>query len=261
MERDEAISLLTELLKDMEIMREKNLALEQATLKRQNFLINFQTKLDVFDAAHKDIYISEKIGPEPVRPKGLLKLALPVYLVKKSQFEKALTEYRKQYTLAEKAYCFDYQSTRAELQIAAEQETKDAVAAVDAEYQRAHQAYKDVASRVSGNTIISEKYKNSEILSAIIDYLRDGRADTLKEAINLWHDEDRKRIEMEREEEHRSEMLRLERERLMAAQEAAEYQRMAYYAAQAASESAKEAADEAHHLSYDISYATWDDDT
>lgn len=245
MNKADSIKHLTSLLNDLEMQREKGLVLKQAILNKDKVLHNFQTRLDVFDETHKAIYIQEKIGLEPIKPKGLLKLAFPMYLAKKAQYEKSIAEYGKQYALAEKAYYFDYQSIRSELQITAEQEKNEATSAVEAEHLRADQAYKAVTSRINNNTIISDKYKNPKTVSVIIDYLRDGRADSLKEAINLWHDEERKRIEMEKEEEHRSEMIRLEQERLRAAQEAAEYQRMAYYAAQDAAASAKEAADEA----------------
>ncbi len=257
MDKQESVNQLISLLKDLEAQRREKNALDRAISNRQSVLNTFRSKLESFDDSHKSSYIADKIGSEPIKPRGLIKLAVPIYMAKKSKYEKAIAEYRKQYPLAEKAYYYDYQAERAALQETAEQEKKDAVAAAEAEYRRADQAYKEYSNSVRTNTIISEKYKKIEIVSILIDYLRDGRADSLKEALNLWHDEELKRVEMEKAEAHRAEMLRIEQERLEAAQEAAEYQRLAYYAAQDAADSAKEAAEEASRAANDVSYSVW----
>lgn len=259
MDKQATINQLITLKKDLETQRHEKDLLDRAISIRNSIQYTFRTRLDLFDETHKSAYISDMIGSEPIKPRGLIKLAVPVYLVKKSNYDKAIVEYRKQYALAEKAYYFDNQSTRADLQETAEKEKREAIAAAEAEYQRSDLAYKETSSRVIANTIVSEKYKSIEIVTALIDYLRDGRADTLKEAINLWHDEERKRVEMERAEAHRAEMLRIEQERLEAAQEAAEYQRLAYYAAQDAADSAKEAAEEARRAANDVSYSVWNE--
>lgn len=257
MDKQEAVKQLLVLLTDLESQRREKAALDRARTNLNSIQYSFRTKLDSYDERNKAAYISQKIGEEPVKPKGLIKLAVPVYMAKKSKYEKAIVEYRKQYALAEKAYYYDNQEKRAALEATAEQEKKDAIAAAEAEYQRANRVFQELSSRIEANTIVTEKYKRIEIVSVLIDYLRDGRADSIKEALNLWHDEERKKVEMEKAEAHRAEMLRIEQERLEAAQEAAEYQRMAYYAAQEAADSAKDAAEEARRAANDVSYQMW----
>ena len=257
MEKTDIISQLISLREDLESqLREKD-AFNKARLIRQSIRYSFRTKLDLFDEAHKADYILSVVGAKPEKPKGIIKITIPVYKAKKAQYENAIIEYQKQCKLAEKAYYYDYKSQREKLEKTADQEIKEAVDAAEAEYQRADQALRTITDRIGSNAIVGSKYKTIEIVSMLIEFLQDGRADTVKEAINLWHDEESKKIEMEKAEAHRAEMLRLEQERLEAAQEAADYQRMAYYAAQDAAESAKEAADDARRAAQDVQYAVW----
>ena len=244
--------MLNILLEDLKIQHEKKDLLDKVIETRQIILTDFKTRIDIFDIENKESYIKEKIGSKPVAPKGLIKLAFPIYLAKKAKFEKDIVDYQNKYTLAEKAYYFDNQEKRTELQKTANQEKRDATTKIEEEFELANQAYQKVTTCIKDSTIVNEKYKSIEIVTALIDYLCDCRADNLKEAINLWHEEKQKRIEMEKAEAHRNEMLRLEQKRLEAAQEAAEYQRMVYYAAQEASELARESADEARRLVDDL---------
>lgn len=69
--------------------------------------------------------------------------------------------------------------------------------------------------------------------------------ETVKRAINLWHDEEHKDEEEARAEKHRQEMLALEEERVRAVQEAKEYARMQYEKARDAAEYARQAAEDA----------------
>ncbi len=82
MDKTESINQLLVLLDDLEAQHREKEALDKAEENRQGALTRFRKRLELFDEEYKKPYIAEKIGREPVRPKGLLKLAVPVYLEK-----------------------------------------------------------------------------------------------------------------------------------------------------------------------------------
>ena len=114
--------------------------------------------------------------------------------------------------------------------------------------------------------MLSGKLKRKEIVITLLEYFADHRADSLKEAINLWYDEKRKDEEEAKAEAHRQEMKALEEEKVRAAQAAEEYAKMKYeeardaaeYARQAA-EDAQEAADAAQRMEWNQQFNTYDD--
>ena len=142
MDKQESVDCLITLLKDLESQSREKAALDSAYSNRQSILNSFRSRLDAFDDANKAPYIEKNVGKEPEKPKGMVKLVIPVYLAKKAKYEKKIGEYRRQYELAEKAYYYDNQAKRSALQDTAEQERKDAIAAADAECQRADQAHR-----------------------------------------------------------------------------------------------------------------------
>ncbi len=89
-------------------------------------------------------------------------------------------------------------------------------------------------------------------------YFEDHRADTLKEAINLWYDEKRKDEEEAKAEAHRQEMKALEEKRVRAAQAAEEYAYMQYMAALDTAESARQTADRAQIAADAAQRIEWD---
>ena len=96
---------------------------ENATQKLQiaekslnNIKNNYPSKLAAFDGAYKANFIAEKIGKAPVKPHGAIKLAVPVYLVKKAKYEKEYEEYQRLLPLAEAAYREAYALKRDDLQ-------------------------------------------------------------------------------------------------------------------------------------------------
>ena len=93
MDKQATINQLITLKKDLETQRHEKDLLDRAISIRNSIQYTFRTRLDLFDETHKSAYISDMIGSEPIKPRGLIKLAVPVYLVKKSNYDKAIVEY------------------------------------------------------------------------------------------------------------------------------------------------------------------------
>lgn len=90
-------------------------------------------------------------------------------------------------------------------------------------------------SALDNNDLLSDRLKKSDAVDAMISYFQDQRADTLKEAINLYH-----------EELHRQELEKYAQMQLKLTEEAKEYARQAAECASEAAESASEVAESAN---------------
>ena len=54
------------------------------------------------------------------------------------------------------------------------------------------QKYQDLSDQINAQTIISNDYKNSKTVDKLLRYFLNNRVETMREAINLYHDEDLK---------------------------------------------------------------------
>jgi hypothetical protein len=195
-------------------------------------------RLVAFDEEHKIAFIESKIGAKPPMPKGILRVVPQVYLYKKKKHD----TYEKVYPLAESAYREAYAKERGTI-IKEDEEIRQRELTINNSKLERLKAEYDIAEKsVENDSLLSADMKQTAIIKTLIKYFQDKRADSLKEAVNLWYDEKRKDEEEQRAEEHRKEMKRIEEERLRAEEEAAEYARMQYEAAEEAAEYARQAA-------------------
>lgn len=229
--------------------------LDRAKTKLGNATNSYPSKLNAFDNATKESFIAERIGNKPVKPTGPIKLAVPVYLVKKSNYEKALHDYEEMRSQAENDYMESYSETRAKLEAEDKAGYQNAVEKAREALSIAQKAFDYAKDKLATDDLISDKLKNKETVWTLIEYFKDQRADTLKEAVNLWYDEKRKDEEEARAEEHRREMRALEEEKVRAAQAAEEYARMQYEESLNAAEAARQAADTAQRIEWNQSYS------
>lgn len=236
--------LLSKLHTLLKTINEYNLASQKMVKAEKNLMAStlHSSRLRDFDSIHMEQFIEEKIGPPPTEPNGLIKLLIPVYLIQKSQYDSAHATYDKIRPLAESAYREAFYSEREALRIQDEEEEntklKEARKALDA----AEAKVKEIKQKLDSDSTINSSLKKKEIIEKLILYLEEGRAESLKEAINLFYDEKRKDEEALKTEKHRKEMLALEEEKVRAAQAAEEYQRMQYEEAQQAAVYAQQAA-------------------
>ena len=255
--------MLPELRYLSELLKELDMAETEERLARRALDPSFlQSKhLENYDKNHLEEYIKEKIGEKPIEPDGPIKLLLPVYLIQKAQYDAAIANYIKMRPLAEASYREEFHKKRDELRIMDNEEEEQRLTEGKKRLEVAEERLVCAKEKVSSNTTVSGSLKQKQIIDCLISYLEEGRADNLKEAVNLFYDEKRKDEEAKKAEAHRQEMLALEEEKVRAAQAAEKYQRLQYeaaqdaaYYAQQAAEEAREAADTVESMQYDRLY-------
>jgi hypothetical protein len=245
MDKIETVESLKTLLQTIEAMDTAAQKKDSARKEKVNLKFNYPSKLDAFDRSHKSAFIISRIGKPPVKPHGIIKLAVPVYFAKKRQYEKDSVAYRKAFMDAEKSYEEFYYIQREDLSKQDVVEKEEKIKAKEVELSEVENAYAEAKQAVEQNDLLSEKLKTKDTVKALIGYFDDHRVDTLKEAINLWFDEKRKDEEEARAEAHRQEMKALEEERVRAAKAAEDYARQQYEEASNAAMYAQEAAEKA----------------
>ncbi len=211
--------------------------------------------LENFDDSHLEEFVEEKIGKEPVAPGGLIVLALPVYLVQKAQYDSAIANYKKMRPLAEAAYREAYHDQREELKKKDQEEYEKNLDEAKKRVSLAEKRLKKAKDAYAAEDTVSESLKKTEIIEKIVLYLEEGRADDMKEAVNLYYEEQRKDEEARKADEHRKKIIELEEEQVRAAQAAEEYAAMQYEEAQQAKMYAMEAADAARDAANDAASA------
>lgn len=95
---------------------------------------------------------------------------------------------------------------------------------------RATEIYQSAATLLSENEVLSEKLKDASIVATLIEYFQDQRADCIKDAVNLYY-----------EEEHRKRLEAFAEEQVRLTAEATEQARLAAISASDAADSAEEA--------------------
>ena len=186
--------------------------------------------VNVFDQEHKQAYVISHIGEEPVKPKGIIKLAVPIYRAKKKAYEKEYEEYIAEYNKCISAYYEEYEEQRSKLQSEECSVIEYEIQAAAQQYDSAEENYKYHCQELDADLTVSEKLKKIEVVDALIGYFQDQRADNLKEAINLFY-----------EEEHRRKLEEFAQEQVRLSAEAAEFARQAAESAEDAAQSAEEA--------------------
>ena len=231
---------LLALIEELEVLQQNVKVAEANCFEVRN---NYPFKKDAFDKEHKDSFITEKIGEKPVKPHGIVKLAVPVYIAKKNKYKTQAKNYDELYKLAEQLYYETFSDELTDLEQKDKAEQADAIIKADQYHKECLYNLEKCQNNISRNTLLDDSLKTKEIVTKLIDYLKIGRSDNLKEAINLYFDEKRKDDEQKKAEQHRNEMIELEKERVRAAQAAEMYQQMQYEELQRAADEAERAAE------------------
>ena len=234
METNEAMSAL-KLLKDRIINCDSVKAEYEKASKRLKEAESQQpTAVNDFDRNHKQEYVISQIGEEPIEPKGIIKLAVPVYLSKKKAFEREYAEYRIKYKTCVSEYYEKYADQRSKLEAEERSKILCNIHIATQRYESAKEKYAAAKKELDADTTVSEKLKRVDVVDALIVYFQDQRADNLKEAINLYY-----------EEEHRRRLEEFAQEQVRLTAEATELARQAAESAAEAASSADEAISEA----------------
>lgn len=152
-----------------------------------------------------------------------------------------LVDYHKKYKATQDEYFDEYKATRDELTQKDQGQKNTAVASAKLKLDEAMSILNSAKQAVDEYEIFSEQLKNTQDIATIIDYFKDGRADTIKEAVNLFYDEKLKYEEYQRNEDHRKKMEQLAQEQTRAMQEAANASATAVNTSEEAKSIAREA--------------------
>lgn len=260
MDRNECIQLLKKLLTQIEQFTTAATELDEVKDRLKELRAKPLSAVSDFDANQKPAYIESRAGVAPIKPKGAIKLAVPLYISKKKAYEKEHTEYMARYDKAEQEYYAEFKDTREKL----ESEEKAALAfeiqLAEAAAAKANEVYQVAATALRDNDIVSDKLKDAGIIQTLIEYFQDQRADTIKEAVNLYYEEEhRKRLEVFAEEQVRLTAEATEQARLAAisASEAADSAEEAVRRVDAAMRKAEEAYDRANEAYSEAQNAYW----
>lgn len=237
--REEIISELQTLLSEIQKVANAELSLTIAKSKYSNAINRKPTKVANFDIAYKEQYIISKIGQAPEKPKGIIKLAVPIYLSKKKEYDKLYNEYTVRYQLTEQQYYTEYSDQRSKLESDERAEISHCTQLAETEKHEAMEALKTAKKTLAENSLLSDELKTKETVEDIIKYLQNQRVDTIRDAVNLYY-----------EEQHRRKLEALAEKQVHLAEDAAEYARQAAASAREAANSAQEAitrADEAYN--------------
>ena len=176
MEREEIIKYFEGLLEKKRIYEMVDSELDEAKAHQQYLNSLNEHSLMEFDLAQKENYILKIAGPEP-QP----------FIFKTQGWQDRHYEWQKSREYAEKKYFEVFKEQREELQIDRILERRDK------NLQRINTLEKQLQE--IKNSMNSEEFplgsdiQNSENISALIEILKNHRADTLKEAVNVLYDD------------------------------------------------------------------------
>lgn len=189
---------------------------DEATENLKKAQSQIPTAIKEFDSNNKDSYISARVGEKPTKPTGIIKLAIPLYRSKLKQYEKDLLEYNSRYKKCEADYYQVYAEQRNQIETDERLEMEFKINNAKKQFEEACSKEKKLKQELDSYSLLNDKHKKLSIIDSLISYFQDKRADTIKEAINLYY-----------EEEHRCRLEELTRQQLKVVEETKE---MAQYA-------------------------------
>lgn len=254
MESNETLEKLKELLKksvNYDRLLEESKTLYSELEKAKN---RHPTAVAVFDRNNMEKYIASKIGGRPKKPAGLLKLAVPVYLAKKKEYEKVLKEYNTQHSYYQKKYYDAFAEKRKKLDEEEKAEIEQCIQTATVKFDAVKAELSAAEEKLNSDDTLGPKLRNTAVISKLIDYYQEQRVDSLKDAINLYYDEQH-RLKLEHYAREQKEILKKVTESVEEAVEKAENAALRAEEAYDLAQSAMDRADEAYGLA-----DTWDDD-
>lgn len=246
MENNEVLSALQllndRIQKENDTKAEAELAAEALRIARERQPV----AVSDFDRRNKQAYVDSHIGREPVKPRGLGK----IFRSKMKAYEREFAEYKAKHDECVKAYYQEYAEKRRELESNEQSAIAHDINFAKWQYDLAVGRHKEARRELASDETLSENLKKMEIVDALITFVRDRRADSVKEAVNLYYEEGhRRRLEELAREQVRttSEALSLAREATERADEAIQRVYEAMRRADAAYEKAEQACGEAQN--------------
>ncbi len=218
MDNKEALSSLLTLRERIQKTDLAKAEFEASTEALKKAEIRQPRAVNEFDQKTKNAYVISHIGEEPSKPKGIIKLAYPVYRAKKKEFEKKYAEYRIRYDECVAAYYEEYSDQRNKLESEERSEIAYNIQTARQLYNVAKERFETASQELNSDKTLSDKLKRVDVVDELIEIFQDQRADSIKEAVNLFFEEEHRR----RLEEYAQEQVRLTSEATEFARQAAE---------------------------------------
>ena len=146
-----------------------------------------------FDRKNKQTYVLSHIGPEPAKPKGIIKLAIPVYRFKMKAYKKEYADYKAKYDECVVKYNEEFADQRTKLESEEKAEISFGIKSARQKYDQALERVNNLKQQLNANTVLSDELKNTDSVETIIGFLQYHRADSIKEAVNLYYEEEHRR--------------------------------------------------------------------
>lgn len=216
-------SVIIEKLKELENLSDKyeNVLSQKEDaddvfLSAQNYSPN---RLKSFDDKYKSEFIKSKIGEEPQElgkwnPLNLMKN-------KREEIERLRKEYFEKRTKAEKEYYQLNQKKRDELKREDEADKTNRINIAMSRLKQADEDLNSIRQVWEQYKILPDKLRTTVVIKKLILFFEDGRVENLKEAINLYYEEEWKEEQERLAAEHRRKMEKAIEEQNMKIQELA----------------------------------------
>ena len=214
-------SVIIEKLKELENLSDKYETVlsqkedaDEALLSAQNY---FPNRLKSFDDKYKNEFIKNKIGEEPQE----LGKWNPLKLMKnkREEIERLRKEYFEKRNEAKKEYYQLNQKRRDELR---KEDEADKTNRINIAMSRVKQADEDLNSIHQvweQYKILPDKLRTTVVIKKLILFFEEGRVENIKEAINLYYEEEGKEEQERLAAEHRRKMEKAIEEQNMKIQE------------------------------------------
>ena len=230
MNSSEALSAIQNLRDRIQKCDSLKTELETAAGNLHKAQLRKPTAVSTFDSLHKEEYIVSHIGSEPVKPKGIIKLAVPVYRHKMKAYNKERNNYNAEYDKCVASYYSEYADQRNSLEAKERLEIERDIQTAQQQCNEARIEYETAKKELDSDNTLGDKLKAIDIVDILLEYFIEQRVDTVKDAVNLYY-----------EEEHRHRLEEYAEQQVRLTAEAAEYARQAAESAEEAAARANEA--------------------
>ncbi len=175
-------------------------ALEIAEFDVQNAQTFSSKNLKAFDEKEKEKFIKSIIGEKPEKPS---KWAIG----KKKKYEKDLQTYIKKRVKAESEFEESFAEIRKSLKEKDRAEYEDNINKAKKSETKAKDRFAAAEKAVDENDFLGPDLKNNEAIDLLYSYIINNRADTIKEAVELYFEEKHIEEQKKREDEFRKQIL------------------------------------------------------
>ena len=220
MTKKEIMTGLENLMEKLSVLEEKEQRLAEAERDLQEARERKLTAVMEFDRITKPLYIKSQAGEEPEKPTGLLNQAPVISHVKKKGYEDAMEAYQAKCRKAEQKYEQVYAEKRKALLEEERKEKEEAIRLAKEKRDLAESEWNKADQALDDDTLLGKRYQAKDAVERMIKFFQDDRVDTIKEAINLLHEEEHFR-QMEEDSREQLRLLRETRELAMEAMELA----------------------------------------